>query len=211
MDLHEMIEQTRFLGRELLVWMWWKSDLFEGRMDVTGHGECEVWIDDQITLEAAGAKVERSQLRGTSPAASPEAREALRQGKVPTKARISITLPGVARTSETRGGKAERRTTRKDPDPVPEEREFGFVLHAETLALSSVKTPALLQDEIEERFYERMYLLEELDSVLRALVAEFFRLRVSRNWDTEFAPAIRAWVRDEPGMTRQRYLALVGG
>lgn len=182
MDLFDIIEQTRFLGREFLVWLWWRSELLDGEADLPEHGACEVWIDDQITLEAQGEQVERSALRGASPALSPEAKEALRQGKVPIKARISI---------------------------AKDERDFGFVLNTDSFALSSVKMPTLLQDEPEERFYERMYLLEELDSMISAVYGEFLLVRVSAAWEKEIAPAIRAWVREEDGMDRERYLAVV--
>ncbi len=182
MDLYDLIEKTRFLGREFIVWLWWKSDRFEGKLELLGQGPYEVWLDDQITLEAEGEQVERSQLRGAAPATTPEAMEALRQGKVPTKARISISR---------------------------DEREFTFVLVADSFSLSSVKPPSLLQDEVEERFYERMYLLEELDGLLLSLFKEFLLLRASAVWDSELAPGIRSWVKEEPTITRARYQELL--
>lgn len=182
MDLYDRIESTRFVGREFLVWIWWKSELFEGEMELRDFGPSEVWIDDQLILEARGEDVEQSRFKGGSPSSSPEAKESLRQGKVPTKARISISR---------------------------DTRDFSFVIDAESFALSGVKTPALLQDEKEERFYERMYLLEELEEMLSALFSEFLILRVSPSWGKTIAPAIRAWVRDEPKLTQKGYLKIV--
>jgi hypothetical protein len=182
MDLHDLIERTRFLGREFIVWLWWKSDLFEGKMELGEKGSFEVWPDDQITLEADGEQVERSQLKGASPAATPEAMEALRQGKVPTKVRISISQ---------------------------EERVFSFALIADSFALSGVKTPELLQDEADERLFERMYLLEELDEMVTILFGEFLTLRVTNAWEEVVAPAIRAWVREEPAMNQDEYLEIL--
>lgn len=183
MELYERIERTRFLGREFLVWIWWKSELFDGEMAVGGAGTCEVWLDDQLILEAKGADiVEQSRMKGGSPSATPEAKEALRQGKVPTKTRISISQ---------------------------QEREFSFVLEGEPFALSGVKTPTLLQEEREEKFYERMYLLEELEEMIHALYNEFLVLRLTPAWEREIAPAISAWVREEPEMNTAEYLEVV--
>lgn len=173
MELYDRIEKTRFLGREFLVWIWWKSELLEGEMVVGEYGPCEVWIDDQLTLEARGEAIEQSKLKGGSPSATPEAKEALRQGKVPTKARLSM---------------------------VREELDYSFILDGESFNLSGAKTPALLKDEPEERFYERMYLIEEMEDMLQALFREFLLVRLSDQWEARVAPAIRAWVRDEPEM-----------
>jgi hypothetical protein len=171
MELYERIENTRFLGREFLVWIWWKSELLEGEMVVGDFGPCEVWIDDALTLEARGEAVEQTKLKGGSPSATPEAKEALRQGKVPTKARLAI---------------------------KHDERDFSLLLDGESFSLSGAKTPALLQDEQEERFYERMYLVEELEEMLQALFREFLLVRLSPYWESKVAPAIRAWIREEP-------------
>ena len=184
MDLFERIEKTRLLGREFLLWLWWKSELFEGQMEIPGFGLSEVWLDDSLTLErqAEGEALEQTKLRGSSPSTSTEAHEALRRGKVPTKARLAITV---------------------------DEKDYSFVLEGETFALSGVRTPALLQDEREERFFERMYLLEELEEIIRELYREFLELHISQAWESTLAPAIRAWVADEPTLTRDEYLELV--
>lgn len=178
MELYERIEKTRFLGREFLVWLWWKTELFEGAMTLPEAGACEVWLDDQLTLEARGESVEQSKLKGSSPSTTPEAREALRQGKVPTKARISITKG---------------------------ERDFSLAFDGESFTLSGCRTPALLQDEKEERFYERMYLIEELEEAVQELYKEFLTIRTSPKWDSDIAPAIRDWVREQPTMTPDGY------
>jgi hypothetical protein len=73
-----------------------------------------------------------------------------------------------------------------------------------------VRLPALLQDDREERFYERMYLCEELEEMVATLYREFLALRTSPLWEARVAPAIRAWVRDEPDLTAEEYQEIVG-
>jgi hypothetical protein len=62
------------------------------------------------------------------------------------------------------------------------------------MALSAVKLPAVVREETDEQFYERMYLLEELEAQFDALYAEFAALRISALWDSEIVPMMRAWV-----------------
>jgi hypothetical protein len=167
LDLVDLIEKRRFVGQEFLVFLWFESELFEGRFDAAGVGPCEIWLEGQITLSQ---DKEQSRLKGAAPSAAPEAHEALKQGKLPTQARVRVT----------RG-----------------ELEYAFLFTAETLALSAVKLPSLVKEETDEQFYERMYLLEELEALLGTLYGEFLALRLSTAWETEAMPALRAWVRGE--------------
>lgn len=176
MNLADRIEKRRFVGREFLVWLWFESELFEGRFDVEGFGPCELWLEGQITLTEGK---EQSRLKGTTPSAAPEAHEALRQGKLPTQARLRFTQG---------------------------ELEFGFVFSADALSLAAVKIPSVVKEEADEQFYERMYLVEDLEARLGALYAKFLGLRLSTTWDGAIAPAIRAWVRGEGAIDVEAYL-----
>ncbi len=164
MNLADLIEKKRFVGREFLVWLWFESEILEGRLSTRGGKSCELFLESKITLVQ---EKEKSQLDGAIPASSPEAHEALRQGKMPTKAKLRVT----------RG-----------------EFDYSFMYAADTLSLSGVKIPAVVRDETDEQFYERMYLLEELETQFDALYAEFAALRISALWDAEVVPMMRAWV-----------------
>ena len=182
MDLVDLIEAHRFLGNEFLVWLWYKCDLFEGRFAVGKHGVCEVFFDDRITLEAVVVEAEQSLLKGASPAFTPEAHEALRQGKLPTMAKLRI---------------------------VQEGQEYQFSIKGSSLHLAGIKLPALLSKEDDEKFYERMYLLEKLESILEDLFGEYMALRLSPGaWETVHG-AIQAWIYEEPHLSCDRYLALL--
>jgi hypothetical protein len=178
MDLVDLIEKRRFVGREFLVWLWFESELFETRFDLKGIGPLEVVLESQITLVQ---EKEQSQLKGAMPSSQPEAREALRQGKMPTRARVRITRGELA---------------------------WAFLFNADGLATSAVKIPAVIKNEEDEQFYERMYLVEELETLLGTFYAEFMSLRLSEAWDAQIVPAIRAWAHDEPTIDAQVYKKL---
>ena len=167
MHLVDLIEKKRFVGREFLLWLWFQGEIRESRFEVAGFGPCEVLLEGQLTLVQ---DKEQSRLKGAAPGATPEAIEALRQGKLPTQARLRVE----------RG-----------------ELVYAFLLQADTLGLSGVRIPAEVKDEGDERFYERMYLLEELEALLGALYAEFLAQRLSAAFGETVLPAIRAWVRGD--------------
>ena len=180
MDLLDVIESARFVGREFLVWLWFESEVLDGRFALPGDdaGTFDLWFESQLTLEAQQSEREKSRLVGAAPSMTSEAHEALRRGKLPTKARIRIE----------RG-----------------EHPYGFVLDAGTLALSGVTLPALMKDDKDERFYERMYLLEQLESMLDMLYATFLALRLDDSWEDHVLPVIRAWVQDPEEVSISSY------
>lgn len=169
MDLVDLINTRRFLGSEFLIYLWFRVDCFDGLLDVEADdlGRIELIFDDQLTLDAYVAETQRSDLRGGAPAYSREAVTALRQGKRPTRAKLCI---------------------------IREGREWMFRFKAETFQLTSVKTPALLTKETVEQFYERMYLLEELEDILHALYREFLEVRLGDEWEDRFVGAIQEWI-----------------
>ena len=169
MDLVDLINTRRFLGSEFLIYLWFRVDCRDGLLDVEADdiGRIELIFDDQLTLDAYVAETQRNDLRGGAPAYSEEAVTALRQGKRPTKAKLCV---------------------------IREGREWTFTFKAETFQLTSVKAPALLTKETVEQFYERMYLLEELEDVLHALYREFLHVRLTETWEERFVGAIQEWI-----------------
>jgi hypothetical protein len=183
MDLVDLIESHRFLGSEFMMWLWFRSEMHEGMIPLGDRKACEFYLDDRITLEADMVETEQSLLKGGAPASTPEAREALRQGKVPTQARVRTHYDG---------------------------QEFVFTLKAGELQLSSVKIPAVLSKEEDEKFYERMYLMETLEGLLDHLYGEFLSVRLSPAW-ASVTEQIRVWVRSDATPSVDAYLGVVAG
>lgn len=173
MDLIDLIESRRFLGSEFLMWLWFKSECYDGLFDLgPDKRPIEVILDDAMTLEAFLAETERNTFKGGAPAYSPEAKVALRQGKRLSRAKIRV---------------------------IEEGREWVFTIKAETLDLSSINIPAVLSREEDEKFYERMFLVEEIENIMAALYAEFMGIRLSSSWDQALLPVMRQWIlSDEP-------------
>lgn len=169
-DLVTRIEKNRFTGREFLLWVWFESVLFETNLAPSGQSTCAVWLETRLAL---AFEKDESLLKSNTPGALPEAREALRQGKLPREARMRLTMG---------------------------EREYAWLWKADTLSLSTLSVPAELdskKDELHEVLYERMRLVEELEATIEALWSDFLTLRLSEAWGTAVLPALSRFAHDE--------------
>jgi hypothetical protein len=182
MDLVERIETTRFLGNEFLTWLWFKCELYDSVLDIGDHARCELAFENSLQLISCEVADEKLALRCGAPTSSPEASEALRQGKWPSRAILRLVMG---------------------------QEEFVFGFNAQTFALSGVKLTEVLTEEADERFYERMRLLEQLEAALNDLYAEFLTVRLSSLWNKELLPVLRAWVKGRETLTTRQYAGLL--
>jgi hypothetical protein len=169
-DLVERIERNRFVGREFLLWLWFESETFETNLRPAGGSPVALWFETRMTLSF---ERDESVLKSAAPAASPEAKEALRQGKLPKEAKVRMTNG---------------------------EHEFAWILRGDTLSFASVAIPAELKDkgdDMHEVFYERMRLLEELEAILQALWSDFLTLRLSEAWDGSIVPMLKRFAAEK--------------
>lgn len=167
MDLVDRVESTRFLGCELLLWLWFCRDVLEGDVPAGELGEVDVSIESPLTLEDPLSPTESVVVRGADPCGSPEAEQALLSGKLPRKAALRL---------------------------IFEQSEWLCTVDFQRFALSSVTLPALSSEDPDERLVERLRLLEQLDDLIKALYGQFLSVRLSPVWQRVLHPAIRDWV-----------------
>lgn len=184
-DLVERIERNRFAGQEFLLWLWFESVLFETNLAPSGQGSCSLWLEARLTL---AFEKDESILKTAQPGAAPEALEALRQGKLPCEARLRL---------------------------ISGEREYTWLFKGSTLGIGGLKLPAELtrkDDEVHEVLYERMRLVEALETTLEALWGDFLALRLSDAWKLAVVPALQRFAHgeevDEAAYTKAKQRAL---
>jgi hypothetical protein len=169
MDLLNRINNTRFLGREFLTWLWYRSEKSEGLFERDGE-QIEVWFDAKLVLEAQGDIKEQNVVKSENPTETEEARTSLQTGKQVTEARLRV---------------------------ISDQKQWTVTVKGEDLGLSGMKLPALLAREDEEQLYERFYLMEELEDLLEALYRDFIGVRLNDEaWAQEIA-SIRTWVQHQ--------------
>ena len=168
MDLIEKINRTAFLGSEFLTYLWFMSEnSSEGYLADPDEERFEVVFDDRLTVGGAQVNAQENLFRGGHPSSSLEAHAALRLGKLATEARLRVI----------RGA-----------------QEWSFVIKAADLSISALQLPSVLSKKNDDRFYERMYLVEELEKMLTFLYRAFIEVRLTDKWHNELLPEIRSWV-----------------
>lgn len=169
MDIINRINSTRYLGREFLTWLWYRSSQQSGVFQMPGGegGQIEVWFDAKITLEAQGDVKESNVIKAENPTETSEAHAALLNGKLVSDARLRL---------------------------VSGQKQWTLSVKADTLGISGVKIPALLSREDDDQLYERFMLIEEIEDTVHALFQQFMELRMDDDaWRPEIQ-AIRSWV-----------------
>ena len=156
-----------FLGKEFLLWLWWMSEKSYGAVEVDAIGPVEFWIDDRIQFRTEGDQPQVSDLKGGQPTATAEARSALIAGKTVETATIGVRVG---------------------------EREYTFALKGETLELAGLKVPGEVKDGLDERIYERMFLLDEIVAILDGLFFVFAEERLHPDFRDRTLGPIREWI-----------------
>ena len=160
-------EPKDFLGNEFLLWLWHEAEAKSGVVMTEDAGEVSILIDRSLDLDCAYGSTGKDTLRGTAPARFPEARDALRTGKLPRKAGMIIDAHN---------------------------QQFSFTFNAETFGLGSTKLPEVEEAETPRvLFEERIGLLRDLSRTTDALFETFLKVRASSAWESQTG-ALRRWI-----------------
>ena len=168
MSLLDQIQKSAFVGPEFLTWLWYRCEEQDGIFDLgLAGGPFEVWFDDRLTVGSNLVDAQENLFKGGHPTSSLEARSALRLGKLATEARLRFI----------RGA-----------------QEWSFTFKAADLSISGLKLPTVLAKEDDDRFYERMFLLEQLEASIKGLFINFMKLRIDPDWSKGELRRIQLWV-----------------
>ena len=174
MQVLQKVKETESLGREFLLWLWFRSETEKGVFDLGEAGKAEVWFDGKITLQAEDDRgVETIICSGNRPDMK-EARFALSEKKEISRASVRLRM---------------------------EDNQWSFILDAAWMNFRSFKTPRVVQDRKEDPdgiFYEKALLIETAVSAMDAIYAAFIRLRVSPEWEMTEGPALQKWIDGAP-------------
>jgi hypothetical protein len=157
-----------FLGNQFLLWLWWKSDVDEGLVDLDDGTTVDFRLEKTLDMECAWGVTGRQSLRGEAVTRLPEAAKALQGGKWPRKIGILMAAHG---------------------------QEFRATLAGDRMSVSGLVLP---EPEEAKGFSPRQLLEERIDATLtfdrlhRGLYAKFLGERFSRGWPSRQA-AMREW------------------
>jgi len=108
-------------------------------------------------------------LSGYDPATSPEAALALLLNKIPSEAKFKI---------------------------VHEDRAWAFSMKGDDLQLRALKIPDVLTDSNDEKVAERLYLIEEIESIMQSIFSLFLSQRIDPQWSQQ-ALSIKNWITEK--------------
>lgn len=166
-DLGAEVARYSFLGTEFLLWLWYRVEKEDNIFRVR-ENQFELTFDDQLMLEVQLAESEQTRLKGGAPAHAPEAYKAIQHGKRISRARLRI---------------------------AHAEREWLFMMNAETFAMSGIKIPAVLREADDDKVDERLYLIQELDEIWNTIFHQFLEIRLSDRWAKE-TKDVQSWIQN---------------
>jgi hypothetical protein len=164
------------IGREFLTWLWFKSEERNGRVLIPGAGESEVFFIRRLVLESGDGEYAETVVCQGLHADLKEGKEALRQGKKITAARLRV---------------------------AHDKTEWEFTFKADRFHFQSMMLPTFPENDGEEidregQLLERIYLIEKAAGMMDLLFQSFIERRLSNDWEAEL-PRMQRWISQSNG------------
>jgi len=140
--------------REFLMWLLYRSEQENGMFELQGEF-VTFRVEDQLKLEGEG-DVRQTDLKKGVPSISEEARISMRNGKLPTRMRVRLTIGS---------------------------DDYLFVLDSVSMEVRQLKTPAVPFREAPMKLDQRLFHLGQVYRILELLMKEFVKERLDdENW-----------------------------
>lgn len=210
-NVTDRIELRRFVGRELLLWLWMESELFDATLSTKEHGDFALWVEGGLALDSGH---ESTVIKGGTPGHHREAKESLLRGKSPARAGLHLTFGDHDCTLTLRGDTlaiASLAMPKRERDPAAAPSAVAPVdapAPARRRARpkneeASAEADAVLEHEA---FFARMAFARDVERLIGALYRDFLTLRLSPAWDSVVVPALESWTAGE-SVDADRYRA----
>jgi recombination associated protein RdgC len=172
-DLVELLYAYRFLGREFLAWLWFKSEAeADGLIKVRDQEPVMVAVGDKMVLETGDGEYRETLVLQGSHSEHREARLGLQQGKLPEEMHLRLSrgqdewqLNPKAATREIKGLKSKNAAGPQEDD-----------------------------EDQEAFFFDQMYQVEAVSMIIDGLFREFLQVRLSPAWEQEELPHWQDWL-----------------
>jgi hypothetical protein len=160
-----------FIGNEFLLWLWYHTDVESDTLKLVDGSDATIMLARTLTLECPRGQTGHETISSERPTRLPEARRAIQSGKLPRKTGLTLVRHG---------------------------DQYELTIHAETLAVSGAKIPALDESITEPRakLDERATQIRNLIETVDLLYDVFCQKRFGKDWETELA-GIQKWLKRE--------------
>jgi hypothetical protein len=165
-----MADNFDYLGNEFLLWLWWHWETQSDTITLGDQSEATGMFARTLTLDCPLAESGRETISAECPVALPEAVLAIRSGKLPRKAGLTV---------------------------VRHDEQYDLAIQAETFTVSGAKIKQLGTDDSGDIPAEdRITSFREMNETLDLLFQVFCDRRLGKAWKTELK-AMRQWLQVE--------------
>jgi hypothetical protein len=198
-NMADRIELRRFVGRELLLWLWLESELFDATLATAEHGSFGMWLEGRLVLDAGK---ESTLIKGTTPGIHREAKESLLRGKTPERAGLHLSFGDHDCTLTLRGDTLAFASL--TPPVKEKEAPSALAVLADAPKRKKRKNADAEGAGPNVDFHDRMAFARDVEGLVGALYRDFLRLRLSPAWDGDVVPVLERWVAGKP-VDAERY------
>lgn len=174
-----MTDNFDYLGNEFLLWLWWKWETDTDTIALSDGSEVSGMFARSLSLDCPRGEFGKESISSDSPVSLPEALMAIRMGKLPRKAGLTLVRNG---------------------------EQFDFALQAETFGVGGARISqvdgATDVRDVQDRIESVRVLVETID----LLFESFCHQRIGQNWTRE-SKKISKWLANEPTWTKQKSAA----
>jgi len=155
-----------FLGNEFLLWLWHTLDHDGDTLKLSDDTDVTIMFSKALTLECPAGISGRESISAEIPTRLPEALEAIRSGKLPRKAGLTMVRLG---------------------------QQYELTLQAESFSVSGAKLQKDDDAQGREVFESRIEAIRQLSETIDLMFEVFCRVRLSSGWG-EQVQRISQWV-----------------
>jgi hypothetical protein len=164
----EKVAATEFIGMEFLTWLYMQSETNNGKMNIPGVEEFELWLESPIQVVADYGEATNITMKGGTPLEGPEARISFREGKKIAKTRMRINYRN---------------------------QTFTCGFNALNFSITGLKIPAPPNANGPDYVFMRLEIFEEFEKFYQSIFQAFLKLRLKDNVWPEHRDKLRKWVR----------------
>ena len=159
-----------FLGNEFLIWLWWKWETDSDTIALNDGSEVTGMFARTLSVQCPLGETGKGTISAESPTSLPEAVQAIRTGKLPRRAGLTLVRQG---------------------------QQYDLALQAETFAVSGAKIR--IEEKVDGRAAaeERIEGLRGLSETIELLYQRFLDVRIGKQWPQELRK-IRKWLTPRP-------------
>ena len=171
-----MSDNYDYLGNEFLLWLWWKWDVGSDTIPLSDSSEITGMFARSLSLDCPQGEHGKESISSESPVKLPEANMAIRMGKLPRKAGLTLIRNG---------------------------EQYDLTLQAEMFSISSARISHPGEGAANSRdTLDRIESIRQLAETIDLLFEVFCDKRIGKSWSAE-SKKITQWLQRETAFRRQ--------